>query len=250
MVVVLGIPFRPLAQRQLIFDQLLPHITAAYPYDYVLTADSGHVPFNRAATRNEIVHQAALMGADVVVINDADSLCDPLPLYKAINETVRDHRLHIPFDLVRVSHGGALRRANNVRGLKVYREYGPSCGGIYVIEPSQWIKAGGMDERIIGWGYEDECLLVSANTFLSGPVTHSGVLYNFSHHTAAETEDTIQANIDLRDRYNSATGQPLKLRILQYGANRWTDGSGPHDLYPFERASEEDHELREQLPGY
>jgi hypothetical protein len=218
--VFLGIPFRDDGNRLEIFKTILPWLKDNYRYDWVEVIDSDHDPFNRAATRNLIVKRAIDVGADVVVINDADSICESTPLEEAINECYSDGRLHIPFDQVAVCGAGQLmgRPRRHPTRARAYHLYGPSCGGVYVIRPQRWKDLGGMDERIRGWGFEDEIIIVTSRAFIGGYTHHRGQLYTFQH-PRLDVEVAREENIALRDRYHRLEGKKNDIRRLQSGSN-------------------------------
>lgn len=222
---MLAIPFRDSGdgERQLILDALLPHIKSNYPFDWVeLVDDSSRKAFSRASTRNLAVEKALLVGADVVVINDADSLCNQDVLSEAIYGASSDGKLHIPFDQVHMTNSGQLkRRPRRPKTFRSYHTYGPSCGGIYVIRPERWVLLGGQDERIVGWGYEDEILIVTSKNFIGGYISHPGPLYNFQHSRPDQHTPEEDENVRIRDKYHKLDGNPIGLRVYQYGSSRF-----------------------------
>lgn len=221
MKVFLGIPFRDDGHRLPIFEKLLPFIKNGYDFEWCHIVDSGDVPFSRAATRNLIVQHSLDVGADIVVINDADSICEPSVLQEAIVSAHHDNRLHIPFNKVNVCGSGKLgHRKRHPTTLRPAFSYGPSCGGVYVIRPSRWELAGGQDERIKGWGFEDECWIVAVNNTIGGYDHHEGSLYTFQH--PREHIDTFRPeNIQIRDRYHALDGNYIGLRKYRYGSSRF-----------------------------
>lgn len=225
--VVLGVHFRGENDRKIIFDLLRPHLEATFHYSEVIIVDSGHIPYNRAAGRNLIVEKALSVGADVVVIADADGVPQPEILSRAIHEANRDGKLHIPFDVVEIRTLPLLMKKPRLLGFGTpHLRYGPSCGGIYVINPKSWVAAGGQDERIVGWGFEDECFIVSVRTFLGDYTCHPGILYGYAHTRQRESETVVLKNIALRDQYNALLFNKEALRELQRGSNRIRPLSG------------------------
>lgn len=211
-------PWRPEPHRVPIFEKVREIVPQLYPFRHIWQYDTPHEVFNRAAARNEAVRDAFANYCDVVVICDADSIPEERALVDAI-DGAKDGRLHIPFDTVRVIAGRAAKSKGDryKRALPLYT-YGPSCGGIFVIDPRAWFCAGGMDERITGWGYEDQIFLAVVRTFLGDPIYHPGVLWNFQH-PRAEMADHKRSNGDLRDKYNAAMFDKAKITELQRGSN-------------------------------
>jgi hypothetical protein len=219
MKVILGFLYRGTDRsRQEIFSIVKPRVTDLYPWDGVLVEDSGHEPFNRAATRNLIAKKAIELDADVLVLCDADSI----PERDQLHEAIRMAQLGIcvvPFSKVSIiPHRGVLRSGEDYRSVPELRSYGPSCGGVYVIDPKVYRAIGGQDERIIGWGYEDQIFLVALNTFLGGYHTLDGLLWNFEHPRGADhvAQCSNTAYVDL---YHAAEGSETAVRALQVGSN-------------------------------
>jgi hypothetical protein len=222
MKVVLGFHFRGDSLREKIFERVKPIVRSLSLFSDVYDCDSGHAIYNRSASRNLVVKKALELGADVVVICDADSVPEQRPLEEAINECMVTGKLHVPFNTVKLLSPSHLNRKTiELSRLRAISSYGPSCGGVYVVRPQRWVEAGGMDERIVGWGYEDEIFLVSTTTFLGRYVSHPGNLYTFNHARRVLT-DSVTTNSVLRDLYNKNIGNPTKIREIQRGSNDFT----------------------------
>ncbi|MFE3202231.1 glycosyltransferase family 2 protein [Embleya sp. NPDC059237] len=187
----------------------LPHATH-------LDTDSGHTPFSRAATRNHGIRRAAELGADVVVLCDADTLPDPDALHAAV-EGAADGRLHLPH----TSYRGL-----DEQGTTDYLCGAPlaacgtelmmtgSTGGVLVVRPDAWALAGGMDERFTGWGCEDTAFLAAADTLLGHSVRHSAQLVHLWHPKDDGPGAGRDANYALLARYRAAEGNIPAMRAL------------------------------------
>jgi len=230
MKVVLGFLYRAEQRvREEIFHIVRPKVIEMYPWDGVIVEDSGSERFSRAGTRNLIVKKAHSMGADVVVICDADSIPEPYQLKMAIDQAYATGGMYIPFTKVTViPHKGVYRSYQDYRSVNELYSYGPSCGGIFVCKPSTWAFVGGMDERIEGWGYEDQIFIVALKTFLGGYTTIDGLLYNFMHPRGYDNFNGDQ-NAELRDKYHSAINKPAEVRRLSVGSNDFCTDEGSPD---------------------
>lgn len=216
---LLGIPFRDDGHREQAKRKTIEVLQSYELFTDLLIQDSSSPLFNRSETRNKIARYAHENDYQIVVICDADSIPEYQPLKDAIDDAFIDGRLHIPFDTVRViPQNPKILEGNRYRRRRALYTYGPSCGGVFVIQPPRWIYAGGMDERIQGWGYEDQIFLVAAQTFLAGPVYHPGILYNFQHPRATNTAYAEQ-NTDLVNLYHQNTGNQEKIREISVGSN-------------------------------
>jgi len=217
--VILGFPYRATPQRAAIFDQVRPLVEGLFDFNEVVIMDSGHDRFNRAASRNMIARYAINKMVHVVVICDADSIPDREVLKEAILEAQGDSDLHVPFDTVRVlPYGRFFREPTKYARMRPISTYGPSCGGCYVLRPNLWQTIGGMDERIEGWGFEDQIFLAAVNTFAGGPVYHVGDLTTIDHVRDVSDDHTAQ-NGDLVDRYHSVEGNQDEFRKVSAGSN-------------------------------
>lgn len=217
--VILGFPYRATQQRSQIFAHVREIVSAMYPFDEVIERDSGHPTFNRAASRNQVAAYAWMAKADAVVICDADSIPERDVLKETIDSVLSSGELRIPFDLVKVlPYNRFLRNPNQYSRVKPIKEYGPSCGGIYIFRPHLWITVGGMDERIEGWGYEDQIFLAAVNTYAGGPIYHVGNLYNIDHPRDLSSLN-YAPNRELVDRYHAVEGKPNEFKAVAAGSN-------------------------------
>lgn len=167
----------------------------------VLDCDGGG-PWSLAGARNAGVRLAADIGADVVVVCDADNHPEAGPLANAIAGCVDDGLVHLPYtEYV----NGSFRWAGSV-------------GGIYVTTPDTWWAAGGQDERFRGWGCEDHAFVHAHATLLGAPMPrHPGVLTHLPHRAPAERDprhpDHVAAAA-LLEAYRSADGDVAAMRAL------------------------------------
>ncbi len=221
--VLLGFHFRndQSGVRGSIFDRVRPIVEDLYEWSGVIVADSGHPVYNRAASRNVIVREALKGEYDVVAIFDADSIPEQQALITAIREANQRNRIICPFNQVKVlSANTFLVKPKKYQRIKPVFEYGESFGGVYVTAPETWRYVGGMDERIEGWGFEDQILLSAAKTFLGGPAFVHGTLHNINHVRDMDSLKNDSNNALIR-RYHAAEGKPDEFRAIQSGSNRF-----------------------------
>lgn len=119
------------------------------------TFDSGHQPFNRAASRN----LAAALDVDVIIFHDADMVA-PRDAYADLALTAHEtSRMVVGF-----RHYRALDKSGTLTVLAGADPFTQeplaeltdfSVGGIFALTPDAWNAVGGMDERFIDWGCED-----------------------------------------------------------------------------------------------
>ncbi|MFI6510116.1 galactosyltransferase-related protein [Streptosporangium sp. NPDC050855] len=193
------------------------HLRTLLPDAWHIDADSGHTPFSRAGSRNHGVRLAQDVGADVVVLCDADTLPEREPLLAAV-ESAHDGLLHLPYTHFR----GLSPQGTDayLAGTPAYLcatelETDWSTGGILVIQPSAWWQAGGMDERFQGWGAEDTAARVACDALLGPTAKHEGTIFHLWHPSEIDPSSLLyQANMALMGRYVEAEGDPEAVRPL------------------------------------
>jgi hypothetical protein len=147
----------------------------------ILFVDSGHEPFNRAASRN---HGVACLGPGVIaVVCDADVLPEHDPLLAAI-EGAADGRLHYPFTVCHylTEAGTDLVIAGDQPDVqRVEFSIVQAQGGLMVMRTDAWQRCGGMDESFTGWGFEDNAFYTAVWRSLGQPARHEGILWHLWH---------------------------------------------------------------------
>lgn len=218
MTVAVVIPWRPgTPERNAHHEYVRTHLRQLLPDAVHLDVDSGHAPFSRAGSRNEGVRLAQIAGADVVVLCDADTLPEPEPLHAAI-EAATDERLHLPYTWYRgLSQRGTIDYLAGIPSADcaVDLEHEWATGGVLVIQPASWWAAGGMDERFVGWGFEDAAARICADALLGATIAHQGTITHLWHPSeVGHGSPQHVANGRLCQRYVDATGQPDAIRAL------------------------------------
>lgn len=218
MTVAVVIPWRPgTPERNAHHEYVRSYLTALLPDAIHLDVDSGHTPFSRAGSRNEGVRLAGTAGADVVVICDADTLPEPEPLHATI-DAAADGRLHLPYTWYRgLSRDGTAQYLAGVPGDQCPTDLAHewATGGVLVIQPDAWWAIGGMDERMVGWGFEDAAARICADALLGPTVRHQGTITHLWHPQESGLGSPQHvANGRLCQRYVDATGQPDVIRAL------------------------------------
>jgi hypothetical protein len=189
-------PWRAKEERMPAYSVTRAWYEVHLPEARLVEVDTEHEVFNLAACRNLAVGAAEGLGADVVVISDADTIPPPGGLAAAIADA-DDHKLHIPF--TQCIYAGT----DSPPGL--------ANGGVHVVTPTGWKAIGGQDERLIGWGGDDD-QLVAVATCLSGLVRHPGLAVSLWHSDAARV--CAQPSRDLVNKYWQAVDKPAAMRKL------------------------------------
>lgn len=216
--VAVVIPWRGgLPDRERHHETVRAHLRTLLPDAWHIDADSGDQPFSRAGSRNRGVRLSEDVGADVVVLCDADTLPEPGPLLAAI-EAAGDGRLHLPYTRFRgFSQAGTATylKGVNPEWCEIELATDWSTGGVLVTTPAAWWRAGGMDERYVGYGYEDEAFKAAADTLLGSTVRHAGTIWHLWHtqQTGVGSPEHT-GNGQLAERYRAASGNPEAMRAL------------------------------------
>lgn len=208
------IPWRDDGDRATGCRAVCTALRAAFPGAPIMLVDSGHEPFNRAASRNHgvrLVDAFATMKPapdphEVVVVSDADVIPDQQALLNAVN-AAHDGRLHYPFVTCHylTEAGTADVLAGGVLDPTQIEFMIPGAqGGLMVMLASAWSRAGGMDEQYTGWGYEDNAWHRSVTSALGDPVRHTGDLYHLWHPSDRNTVTLDEARNLARYRARSS----------------------------------------------
>lgn len=218
MTVAVVIPWRPgTPERNAHHEYARAHLLNLLPDAIHLDVDSGHTPFSRAGSRNEGVRLAEIAGADVVVICDADTLPEAEPLRAAI-DAAADGRLHLPYTWYRgLSRDGTAQylAGSPAADCPTDLAHEWATGGVLVIQPASWWAMGGMDERMVGWGFEDAAARICADALLGPTVKHDGTITHLWHPQESGLGSPQHvANGQLCQRYVDATGDPNAIRAL------------------------------------
>lgn len=215
------IPWRPSRSRMAAFARVQEY-WAMFGWP-IVTADSDTKIFSLAQARNNAMRQAE---TDVVVLADADTLCDPLNVLRAVAEPVgicwpftRYRILDLKYLDTPVHQLSSLPYINTWDG-----EGALGVGGMIIGKRSEFIRLGGQPSEFHGWGWEDTAF-TSVVTTLSRVKRLTGHLYSFEHNTKAERytgakadspgwDRDVSRNEKLFDIYRVAEGRPWVMRAV------------------------------------
>lgn len=174
------IPWRDLGHRADACRVVCDAYRAALTDVPLLLVDSGHTPFNRAASRNTAI--GYLPDDEVVIVADADTIPTAPALLTAV-ERAWSGRLQYPFTVCHyLTEAGTdlVLRGSEPDPTRIEFSIPGAQGGILVMLAGAWRSVGGMDEAFIGWGYEDNEFHARAAT-LGPPARHEGVVWHLWH---------------------------------------------------------------------
>lgn len=216
--ILIGIPWRAgTPERARNHTEVTTALRLALPSAEIRMFDTGHGVFNRAATRNAAARWALDHGYDALVLNDADTIAEPAALQAAV-AACGDGRMHLPYTWFRslTDDGTEMYLAGVAQALCPSTfEHKWATGGVMVCQPSAWFAAGGMDERFVGWGFEDTAARLCWDALLGETVRHPGLILHLWHPL-----DSVLGSPDwwhnrrLMDDYEQAKGDVGKIRLI------------------------------------
>lgn len=219
---VIAVPWRPQPGRIEAHDFVVNYYQSVMPDAVLIEVDTHHEPYNLAAVRNEGVREAEKLGADVVVLLDADCIISPhAHMLAAIDGAHADGKMHMPFKQQHYLTEEESRKLMDGVEFTPERK-GLGNGACYAVRPSSYWQAGGSDERFSGWGGDDD-QLVAACTTLIGLVRHDGHAMSLWHPAVRDVGSVRhQPNSRLARRYWRAMHRPAQMRAII--AERGLDG--------------------------
>jgi hypothetical protein len=217
--VLVAIPWRPQPDRIYAHDLTVQRYTELLPDADIVDVDTDHTPFCLAACRNKGARIAEEIGADIVVLGDADTLPERDPLLEAIEQARYSRFVHLPYTEYRSlgATGTGQHRAGKPLEDCDHITIPFATSGVYVTTPATWWSCGGQDERLLGWGMEDVCWLVAHRALLRAePVRRDGRVYALGHASAVKEGEQYERNVALYHRYLAAgdSGNPDAVRAI------------------------------------
>jgi hypothetical protein len=204
------IPWRPQPRRMLAYEYVTAWYKKYLPSAEIIACDSDTEDWNGSRARNIGVKKAQEYGADIVIMNDADTVPSVLPLAKSITAALSDGLMHNPYtDYNMISYEDSMTFFNgegptDPRFLPSFI-FPETWWGVVVFKPEVWWILGGMDERFHGWGYEDTAMAYThAIVFDKNFVKHDGQMFSFEHEPAGQPNHRNHDNLDYyRNEYLS-----------------------------------------------
>lgn len=196
---------------------------AWYPEGEVISVSKSETPFNRSAVRNFGAQSAS---NELLVFADADTFVQSKKSLDLLCELVADRE--IPWGLPYDVYFNANQECTSYLLKQHEEDYEPSedeisydhrltdsISGVYVVRKQDWVP---MDERFLGWGFEDRAQQMTLDTIV-GPhfrIKDSFVVHCW--HPAPESECFGQPNIiqnrKLNNRYEAAQGDRQRMLDL------------------------------------
>lgn len=217
---VVAIPWRPSGsyEREVAFDYVHGRLLDL-DVTGVATFDADPLaPFSRGRSANLAFGAAKAMGADVVIVNDADMILPEESYYSLWTTAMDSGTLIVGFDDYRAL---GPRKTNQVYAggdpFQLgwdHRLHGFSVGGVFAMTVSGWEAVGGFDPRFAGWGMEDWAFAHASKLILGPFVRLEGPGVHLFHPDEKDRWPAERAaNVDLLARYAACTTADQALAI-------------------------------------
>ena len=205
------IPFRPKTEeRRRIFEWVHKRTLDIPPGAEVIVSsdirnDSNH--FNKSMAINDGVIQAK---NDIICMLDADVIID-VDIFKKAYEAMQQNSFVILFDRIRyLSKETSEMLLQTDCGLnyseleksmpKIVGQYPNGVGTALMFRRKKFIEMGGCDERLVGWGYEDNVFHGTYSALYGGPVVLNNYIYHIHHSHSANPQP---ADYDEQQYFNN-----------------------------------------------
>jgi hypothetical protein len=187
--------------------------------------------FNRSAAVNRAA--AAAGDWDVAMIVDSDTLSDATAVRLGVEMAAWSDAMVVCHDrrVMLTKHGThrimrGYRRSWSVKGF-VERVWMESCSSAVAVSRSLFERAGGFDERFVGWGREDSAFLIACETVSAKPMLRvSSKAWHLWHPVSDSTKHghpDREPNERRFNEYQAAAGDVTKIDALTGGPWRFPE---------------------------
>lgn len=199
------IPWRSQPSRIPAFKAVVKWYEENLPEAKIYYADHPSDAWLMSATRNDGVRMAEADGVDVIVMNDADTIPQIVPLKESISSAYKDDLIHNPYNKYRVLELAGTKQ-HLEGGIPLiscsHTSWNTACSGTNVFTPAAWWKLGGMDEKFKGWGWEDTAMEVAHKIINKvNFVKHNGIAFALGHTPQAKDGKDNFTNEFLYNQY-------------------------------------------------
>lgn len=235
-VVVLAPRRKDYGRRDHIWSYVRRWIEEQHPdYEVYEGYDTVNEVFSMATARNNAARDAGTW--DVAVIQDSDTISDPLAVQEAVAKASLGTRMWIPGDIrMCLSEKSSNRMLSG--GLWFPRPdghlpknganesvYGEPAGSIVAVSRALWDSIGGYLECLQGWGYEDLIFFTCAQIFGDGVSwIPDSIMYHFWHERS-RLDDNTQRNYQIWQNLENIKGaqnaQGVAKEYLQSLGHSW-----------------------------
>lgn len=222
-------PYPSDAHRERIAAWTRARAEGLWPDPEILDVDSGHQPFNHAASLNRGARDAT---GDILVLMDDDTTVGPSTMREAL-AAIADGASWVMArryrQLTADSTAAVLGRmpivlldtdlTPHLLGLHldaVWEGVSIVWAGFVVIRRADFLDAGGYDERLDGWAPDDVALGLTLDALVGSHVRVDGTVFHLWHEPAFEREHGWTAEKRrLLDAYAAAAEDPDAIRAVR-----------------------------------
>jgi len=190
--------------------------TDRFPDWPIIEGHHNRGPFNRSAA----INRAAEGDWDIGIIADADTVCFAGQLARAVEHVKASGQMTLPFDRWVVLNRHDSRRVMEgqlpvdkpvtVRGEAHF-------SSLVAVPRAHWDALGGMDDRFVGWGAEDDAFQAAYSALCGAIYRAEGDCHHLWHPPSPERNTNsplYRANLALLRRYGSARKSAPRMRAL------------------------------------
>ena len=216
------IPYRPTPTRVKLYEAVLTWYQRNLPDAKIYTCDAPGEYWQPSASRNIGVAAATKDNCDVIIMNDADTIPEIMPLHGAVLACQATGMIHNPYNIC-IDVGGRGTRQyidenRNIRECMIKSWSTLACFGVIVFTPKTWYDLGGMDEKFIQWGPEDRAM-EHAHLIIKGKgfVHHDGYIWCLAHEEQTHDKgynENILKNKELYRKYLSINNPETILKLV------------------------------------
>lgn len=207
-------------ERDTIFDWVRKRIISLFPYSEKIVCEYKKNPFSRGRAINQGVSKAT---KDILILLDADIIFDKNVIYKSI-ELLQNNSWVIPYnEYCTVTSSDSQRILNcesdiDTEEAKPFKAciFTHTLGAISIIKRKDFIKIGGFDERLEGWGFDDNVFAHKADTIIGKHVRLDGQIYHLYHSANRNWNDKLtQKNKLIWDEIKKITNKDELLKYIR-----------------------------------
>lgn len=203
MKIAVVIPWRETPSRLPLKEYVTDWYSKNLPEAKIIFSDSGHEQFNLSASRN--LGAKEVLGYDIVIHNDADTIPDKNSLLEGIEKTYESGYFCNPYNDYRFIDAEETQKVlDGVVSIETaqHQRIGGACSGIVITTPQTWETIGGFDEGFKGWGYEDAAISAAHSTLMDQDFLWvSGPAYAMSHVVSEKVPELIGYNRERVEQY-------------------------------------------------
>ena len=181
------IPYRNTSkERKQLFDFTYNRLKLLFKHSEIIVIDNNDEKFNRGKALNTGAKKAK---NEILVLNDADIIYQKLAIHNALKFLSSDNWI-IPFTkYIRILEDDTNKILNNYYDFSIYsimpikkcNIFTHTVGAISIISNENYIRCRGFDERLDGWGFDDNIFQKRADILVGKHIRIQNNIYHLHH---------------------------------------------------------------------